>query len=73
MIDYWHQAETGVCTGLTARWCPVHGDCACPAGGSMDGTSCPLHAPTSAHDNVETEPRRGPTKGREAATLTARE
>ena len=48
------------CTGLTARWCPVHGTCTCPEG-SFDGNSqyllaeveadeaCPLHDLASSH------------------------
>lgn len=24
-----------ICTGITAAWCPVHGDCTCPR--SVDG------------------------------------
>lgn len=41
------------CTGLTARWCPNHGDCGCPADPfddrylSADG--CPLHDDQSTH------------------------
>lgn len=42
------------CTGLTARWCPVHGNCNCNPiddgmPGEMDDESCPLHAVRSAH------------------------
>jgi hypothetical protein len=38
------------CTGLTAQWCPQHGDCACPdRTQAMDDPACPLHAPTSDH------------------------
>lgn len=40
---------TGHCTGLMARWCPIHGDCACAAPGPSDDPTCPLHAPTSTH------------------------
>lgn len=36
------------CTGLTARWCPVHGDCVCE-GDNLDDARCPLHAPSSTH------------------------
>lgn len=43
----------GPCTALTARWCPVHGDCACLTGSdsltSMDDPGCPLHGPASEH------------------------
>jgi hypothetical protein len=43
-----------VCTGLTAVWCPVHGDCVCPREDngdilSMDDALCPLHSPRSEH------------------------
>ncbi len=41
------------CTGLSAFWCPVCGDCVCerlPDGDcSFDGDDCPLHSATSAH------------------------
>lgn len=51
---------TASCTGLAARWCPVHGDCRCLQSGlrpddgytwadDLDGPSCPLHAPDSPH------------------------
>jgi hypothetical protein len=49
------------CTGLSARWCPVHGDCTCATTkGSdwpspLDSPSCPLHGPTSKH--AEPAPR----------------
>ena len=48
-------APTYECTGLTAAWCPVHGDCACSRGRNegldcdLDDPKCPLHAPTSEH------------------------
>jgi hypothetical protein len=39
------------CTGVTAFWCPVHGDCTCEIlddgeRPSMDDPLCPLHGPT---------------------------
>lgn len=38
------------CTGATASWCPIHGDCSCPEPvTAMDDPACPLHAPTSLH------------------------
>jgi hypothetical protein len=48
------EGETGKempgCTGLTARWCPQCGTCACPGGDSdMNDVGCPLHAPASQH------------------------
>ncbi len=36
-----------LCEGLTARWCPVHGDCICEDVG--DNPGCPLHSITSDH------------------------
>lgn len=39
--------EDVACTGVTARWCPVCGDCnCCPA---WDGPTCPLHSSSSPH------------------------
>jgi hypothetical protein len=37
------------CTGLTAMWCPLHGDCTCPDGEPGDDPGCPLHAPEAEH------------------------
>jgi len=39
------------CTGLTAAWCPVHGDCSCDGGPPMDldDPRCPLHSTASRH------------------------
>jgi hypothetical protein len=46
------------CTGLTARWCPLHGTCQCVTindhGGRewadhMDHDNCPLHNMESKH------------------------
>lgn len=49
-----------ICTGSTATWCPIHGDCTCPhlnddpqEGRTLDDASCPLHAPASAHGEEE--------------------
>ena len=48
-------AAPTTCTGITARWCPIHGDCRCEGfiGGNpdsdMDDPICPLHAPDSSH------------------------
>lgn len=36
------------CTGMTASWCPIHGDCSCP-GPIGSSESCPLHGPESEH------------------------
>jgi hypothetical protein len=41
------------CTGISATWCPVHGDCQCPVEPNgerwLDDDGCPLHAATSLH------------------------
>jgi hypothetical protein len=43
------------CTGVTATWCPVHGDCTCPVEPqtgdrpALDSDGCPLHDTSSAH------------------------
>ncbi len=51
-------SSTSRCSGLTASWCPVHGDCLCPelrgpgAGPgerSFTYSGCPLHSPASDH------------------------
>jgi hypothetical protein len=46
--------EEPECTGLTASWCPIHGECNCLKyeDGERDeyeNTSCPLHGPSSTH------------------------
>jgi len=54
--------ESISCTGLTATWCPVHGDCTCPPvfyadddepqGRTLNDPLCPLHSTTSSHAEV---------------------
>lgn len=47
------------CTGVTASWCPIHGDCTCPR--KKDGEreeedpKCPLHSLSSDHAEVPFE------------------
>jgi hypothetical protein len=41
--------ESEQCTGLSAFWCPIHGDCACPPGDDLDDDRCPLHNKESSH------------------------
>lgn len=42
--------ESAECTGLSAFWCPLHGDCACPTPeDALDDPDCPLHAVDSPH------------------------
>ncbi len=50
------QLEATNCTGLTAIWCPVHGDCTCgdinddpDQGRTLNDYGCPLHGPASSH------------------------
>jgi hypothetical protein len=46
----WRREQAVKCTGLTASWCPIHGDCVCPDGwDGMDDPACPLHAVSSNH------------------------
>lgn len=41
---------TNDCTGLTARWCPVHGNCVCDeAANELSDAACPLHNPFAEH------------------------
>jgi hypothetical protein len=39
------------CTGIAARWCPIHGGCTCPEGydADLDYYGCPLHSEKSSH------------------------
>lgn len=38
------------CTGVSATWCPIHGDCICNRGaGEMNSEACPLHCRASTH------------------------
>lgn len=46
-----------LCTGLTARWCPRCGTCACqPDPAEMSSPLCPLHAATSQHAEAGVAP-----------------
>lgn len=49
---------TPSCTGLTAAWCPVCGDCTCallPSGEPcLDSEHCPLHSVHSKHAETQT-------------------
>lgn len=56
--------KPAACTGISASWCPVHGDCKCPrhTDGAMEGEvnegqmgadQCPLHSPESPHGEPE--------------------
>ena len=49
-----------LCTGISASWCPIHGDCICrdDNGDLLDEYSglnhpdCPLHSDQSTHGEV---------------------
>lgn len=48
--------ESQHCTGVTATWCPVHGDCACPPDPDiryLNADGCPLHDSASSHAEAE--------------------
>jgi hypothetical protein len=53
------RSGTVACTGVTASWCPVHGDCGCDRheDGEVDFASgehsCPLHAWDSPHAEAQ--------------------
>lgn len=44
------------CTEISARWCPIHGDCICPDEEVyLDDENCPLHSPSSSHGELPGE------------------
>ena len=50
------------CTGTTAVWCPVCGECKCTADqrlDSLDNQTCPLHSPVSKHGDPGPAPEPG--------------
>ena len=40
-----------LCTGVSASWCPIHGDCSCVEGSDNfhNDDDCPLHSAASNH------------------------
>lgn len=40
-----------LCTGVSASWCPIHGDCSCVEGSENyhNDDNCPLHSGSSNH------------------------
>lgn len=44
--------ESVQCTGITASWCPVHGDCTCSRSEHLDDPNCMLHAALSSHGSA---------------------
>ena len=57
------------CTGVSAGWCPIHGDCICPVdehgehitmdgeGFGRDNPACPLHGDGSTHGEPQRSDR----------------
>jgi hypothetical protein len=43
------------CSGISAGWCPVCGDCTCKDPTDMNDDACPLHSHTSEHGEVQGE------------------
>ena len=37
------------CTGVAARWCPIHGDCECSEEEDYNDEKCTLHSARSSH------------------------
>lgn len=45
------------CTGVSARWCPVHGDCTCAEEHEdLNEPDCPLHGTASNHAEAPPDP-----------------
>lgn len=50
LADEIEAREARECTGLSATWCPIHGDCECPEPAEgLDDPWCPLHGSRSLH------------------------
>ncbi len=43
LIELDEKPPAVACTGVTAKWCPIHGDCLC------EDPQCPLHSIASTH------------------------
>lgn len=41
------------CTGISAVWCPIHGDCTCSDPNDKNDDDCPLHSGASRHGEVQ--------------------
>lgn len=41
------------CTGISANWCPIHGDCTCADPEDKNDDDCPLHSASSRHGEVQ--------------------
>ena len=59
------KARAPECTGTSASWCPVCGDCKCPDNDygerTLDDESCPLHSRQSKHAELPAPPPTGAT------------
>lgn len=66
-LDAAEPTRAAECTGTTAKWCPVHGDCTCPetlpGERTFDDDRCPQHAPTSQHGERERAHLEAPEPG----------
>lgn len=50
VVTWLDRTDPVQCTGVSAVWCPVCGDCTCPdREHSMDDLNCPLHGERSRH------------------------
>ena len=38
-----------LCTGVSAGWCPIHGDCTCADPEDLNDDDCPRHSACSDH------------------------
>ena len=41
-----------LCTGISANWCPIHGDCTCIDPVDKNDDDCPLHSAASTHGDA---------------------
>ncbi len=54
LMDWLDRTEPVRCTGVSASWCPVCGDCSCKEPEeSRSDDDCPLHGMTSRHAENE--------------------
>lgn len=42
-----------LCTGVSAVWCPIHGDCTCKDPDDKNDDDCPLHSSYSDHAEAQ--------------------
>lgn len=47
-VTAWDSDPPEACTGVSARWCPIHGRCVCPEG-ELNHPACDLHGFESSH------------------------